>query len=133
MIDRNEVRRLRLKADHLKLIGREFLHMPKNDVMALCNGIGPEWFPAKVRKFLDGLHPYFKATAAIHDMMWSCGYDFSRSNDIFYINGKWEVKAMYPWYNIRRYIGIWKAWKFSRLCQRYGYSAWQAAQRKLKR
>lgn len=132
-MDRNELRQVRNRADRLNLIGRELLHLPKETVMNNCNGIGPEWFPEKLRSFITWLNPRQKATAAIHDMMYACGHDFSRANDIFAINGKWEAVAAYKWYSPRRYIAIVKAQIFAKLCQKFGYMAWKAAQRKMKR
>ncbi len=132
-MDRNELRQVRNRADRLKLIGRELLHLPKETVMRNCNGIGPEWFPDKLRSFITWLNPRQKATAAIHDMMYACGHDFSRANDIFAINGKWEAVAAYKWYSPRRYIAIAKAQIFAKLCQKFGYMAWKVAQRKMKR
>lgn len=132
-MDRNDVRRMRLLADSLKLIGREFLHMPRHIVIANCNGIGPDFFPKKWRKFITKYNPSLKVSAAIHDMMYAYGYDFAKANDILAINGKWEAEAMYAWYNPVRYFAIWRAKKFASLCQRYGYPAWKAAQRKVKR
>lgn len=131
-MDRNELRRIRLKADHLQLIGRELLHMSKKTVMDNCNGIGPEFFPGKIRNLINKYNPTFRCSAAIHDMMFAVGYDFSRANDILYINGKWEAEARYSWFNPVRYLAIFRAWRFSRLCQKYGYLAWKKAQQRFK-
>ena len=130
---RDELKKYQKTADELRLIGREFLHMPKRFILDNCNGIGPEWFPKKWRNFVTKVCPSFVITAAIHDLMWSCGYDFERSNDILALNGKWEAKYNYQWHDPRRYLAIWRARKFAQLCMKYGYLAWKQAQRKAKR
>jgi hypothetical protein len=132
-LGRGNVHNIISDQNHFRAKGRELLHLPKETVMRNCNGIGPEWFPDKLRNFITWLNPRQKATAAIHDMMYACGHDFSRANDIFAINGKWEAVAAYKWYSPRRYIAIAKAQIFAKLCQKFGYMAWKSAQRKMKR
>lgn len=129
-MNKAEVRRVRLNINRLNLIGKEYLNVPTKIIMENCNGVGPEFFPKKIRKFITECNPTLKLSSVIHDMMWACGYDFTRSNDILYLNGKWEAKAAYKWYNPLRYLAIFRAWRFARLCQKFGYYAWVQAKKK---
>ena len=123
----NELRKIQRKAIRLKLIGAELTKLPMIKLKVLCNGIGAECFPTRWRKFIDKVNPNFTASAMIHDIMWSIGYDFTRSNDILYINGKWEAMAAYAWYNPMRYIAIARARLFAKVCQKFGYIAYMQA------
>ena len=123
----NELRKIQRKAIRLKLIGNELTKLPMHRLKSQCNGIGAECFPKRWRTFIDKINPNFTASAMIHDIMWSMGYDFTRSNDILYINGKWEAMAAYRWFNPCRYIAIVRAKLFARLCQKFGYIAYLQA------
>ena len=122
-----KLRQIQRKAIRLKLIGHELTKIPMHKLQAQCNGIGAECFPARWRKLIDWINPNFEASAMIHDLMWSNDYDFTRSNDILYINGKWEAMAAYAWYNPIRYIAITRAKIFAKLCQKFGYIAYLQA------
>lgn len=103
----------------------------------ICNGIGPAIMPAPFTTALNKLHPSLKPVADNHDMGFRYGSgtyrDFTECNDAFYENGckvaKWKYKA----YDLRRYIVIFDAWKFSRACQnKIGWAAYVAAIRQRK-
>ena len=41
-------------------------------------------------------------------------------------NGVKVACAAFGWWRPRRYKVMWDAWKFARICQRFGWSAWRA-------
>ena len=68
--------------------------------------------------------------AFIHDVEWSesdgSEESFAESNARFRKNGITVACAAYGWWRPRRYKVMWDAWKFARICQRFGWSAWRA-------
>lgn len=97
---------------------------------SMSNGIGPERFPGWLRAVLDALHPSLAPVAFIHDVEWSRSdgtrESFAESNRRFLRNGVKVAVAAYPWWRLRRYKVMWDAWKFSHVCQRFGWAAWYA-------
>ena len=51
---------------------------------------------------------------------------YSRHIARFRRNGITVACAAYGWWRPRRYKVMWDAWKFARICQRFGWSAWRA-------
>ena len=51
---------------------------------------------------------------------------FAESNARFRRNGVKVAYAAYGWWRPRRYKVMWDAWKFARICQRFGWNAWRA-------
>lgn len=126
----SEIRSIQMKAKRLELMGWRLLQIPKHQFRLSCNGIGPEWFPEDVRKFIDKVCPSMRVSAAIHDRMYEEGYDFTEANRCLYYNGRIEAKDMYQWFDPRRHLAIWRAKKFAKLCQVFGYPAWRAARKR---
>ena len=50
----------------------------------------------------------------------------AESNARFRRNGVKVACAAFGWWRPRRYKVMWDAWKFARICQRFGWSAWRA-------
>ena len=126
----DEARRLRSLCGEYELEGREILSRYTDWGLAcIFNGIGPESFPAWLRAALDALHPSLRPVAFIHDVEWheSDGTEesFAESNARFRRNGVKVACAAFAWWRPRRYKVMWDAWKFSRICQRFGWSAWR--------
>ena len=120
-----KIKKLREKAYFLKLNGCELLEQfTDEELQKICNGIGAEWFPEKVRKIISAINPSFEASALLHDLMYHIDYGFDKSNELLKINGKIEAKAEYSWYNPIRYIALHRAKVFSRLCQKFGKNAY---------
>ena len=117
-------------ADRLDFI-QNYMHAPYDVAAKVCNGIGPEWFPAKLRKLIDKLNPTLKSVAQNHDLGYYYGRgtlgDFSRQNDAFAINGIKAAKARYKWYDVRRYWVMKQAAKFAARCEAWGWPAYVAA------
>jgi len=126
-----EIKRLRSMAveaglDNIKILKR----YSAKDLQKIFNGIGSDKFPEKLRKFLDEMNPTLLPVAMIHDVEWhlsDCSMKkFTESNDRFKVNGIRIAKFRYCFLDPRRYIVMWKARKFSKLCQLFGWSAWTA-------
>ena len=127
----DEVKRLKALCDEYDLEGREILSKYTDDELAaIFNGIGPDAFPQWLRSALDALHPSLAPVAFIHDVEWheSDGTEtaFAESNARFRRNGRKVASAAFGWWRPRRYLVMWDAVKFARICQRFGWSAWLA-------
>ena len=125
-----EARRLRELCERCELENREILAKYTDEQLAaIYNGIGPEAFPQWLRAALDAVHPSLAPVAFIHDVEWheSDGSEesFAESNARFRRNGCKVACAAFGWWRPRRYKVMWDAWKFSRICQRFGWSAWR--------
>lgn len=124
-----EVKKLIEKVEELQLEGREILSRFSIEELAeIYNGIGPECFPDWLRAVLDFLHPSLAPVAFLHDVEWhltdGTEESFTASNNRFFRNGLKLAKAAFSAMSPRRYLVIWHAWKFARLCQRFGWFAW---------
>ena len=112
--------------DHVELAAKYTLE----ELARMYNGIGPEAFPGWLRAALDAVHPSLAPVAFVHDIEWSesdgSEESFAASNNRFYENGKRVACAEFGWWRPRRYKVMWDAWKFSRICQKFGWSAWRA-------
>ena len=131
MADIDEVKRLKSLCEKYELEGREILSKYTDDELAaIFNGIGPDAFPQWLRSALDALHPSLAPVAFIHDVEWheSDGTEtaFAESNARFRRNGCKVASAAFGWWRPRRYLVMWDAVKFARICQRFGWSAWLA-------
>ena len=97
------------------------------EIGKIYNRIGPDRFPAIIRKALNKLHPTLLPVALIHDLEYHEGgtsEQFTESNDRFYRNGKKAAFSAYSWYDPRRYL-VWnKARQFRNLCQLFGWEGW---------
>ena len=127
----NEVKRLRALCEDCELEGREILaKYTDEDLAANFNGIGPEAFASWLRTALDALHPSLAPVALIHDVEWSESdgkrETFEGSSARFRRNGCRAATASFGWWRPRRYIVVWDAVKFARICQRFGWSAFLA-------
>ena len=127
----DEVKRLKELCDEYGLEGREILSKyTDEELAAIFNGIGPDAFPQWLRSALDALHPSLAPVAFIHDVEWheSDGTEasFAESNARFRRNGCKVASAAFGWWRPRRYLVMWDAVKFARICQRFGWSAWLA-------
>ncbi len=112
-----------LQLEHVEILDKYSI----TQVSEIYNGIGPDRFPAIIRKALNKLHPTLQVVALIHDLEYHEGgtrEQFTESNDRFYRNGKTAAFAAYSWYDPRRYL-VWnKARQFRNLCQLFGWKGW---------
>ena len=131
MASLKEVKRVTELCEKYELEGRDVIKGYTNTQLGgMYNGIGPEKFPGWLRAVLDALHPSLAPVAFIHDIEWSLSdgskESFTASNRRFKRNGAKVAKAMYGFWNPRRYKVMWDAAKFARLCQKFGWAAWMA-------
>ena len=129
MADINEIKRLRALCGEYGLEGREILSKYTDGELAgIFNGIGPDAFPQWLRSALDALHPSLAPVAFIHDVEWheadGTRETFTESNSRFRRNGCKVATAAYGWWRPRRYLVMWDAVRFARICQSFGWSAW---------
>ena len=127
----DEVKRLKELCEEYGLEGRDILaKYTDEELAAIFNGIGPDAFPQWLRSALDALHPSLAPVAFIHDVEWheSDGTEtaFAESNARFRRNGCKVASAAFGWWRPRRYLVMWDAVKFARICQRFGWSAFLA-------
>ena len=127
----DEIKRLKGLCEEYGLEGREMLAGHTDEELAgIFNGIGPEAFPQWLRAALDALHPSLAPVAFIHDVEWSESdgreETFAESNARFRRNGCKVASASFGWWRPRRYLVMWDAVKFARICQRFGWSAFLA-------
>lgn len=131
MASLKEVKRVIELCEKYELEGREVIKGYTNTQLgSMCNGIGPEKFPAWLRTVLDALHPSLAPVAFIHDIEWSLSdgtkESFAESNARFKRNGYRVAKAEFGWWNPRRYIVMNHARRFGNICQAFGWDAWRA-------
>lgn len=114
------------------LSGVYFLNrLTLEQLAAAYNGIGPEFFTAKLREAIDKLHPDLECCAFVHDNRWEysdgsyCA--FKASNIELAENGEAIAYQKYAWYDPRRYIRARQARLFADLCQTFGWAAYRAA------
>lgn len=126
-----ELKKMRRLADECNLVGKMFLNTLDEIVLRVCNGIGPSWFPGKLRQTIDALHPSLHVVAAIHDLWYYYGKgnedDFHAANEAFADNGIAVAKHLFGWYNPRRYLVMMSARRFARLCDIGGRFAYYSA------
>lgn len=115
-----------------KLSGTEFAERFEPEALAAAyNGIGPEWFPAKLRDAIDDLAADLRPAAFIHDLRYAYGdgttAHFSAANAELQSNGYRIADAKYAWYSPRRYLTRRRARIFAELCQAFGWTAYVEA------
>jgi len=115
---------------------RDILFQFEYDELAVIyNGIGPDRFPEKLRKFVTEVNEIFEPAALIHDVEYHIGgteKDFTEANLRFRRNCDTIVDNAYEWYDPRRYYWEFKAWRFSRYCERFGWSNYKKTEEKQK-
>ncbi len=121
----DEIKKLKDKAIKLELYGHELLKSYSDEeLQKICNGIGADFFPEKLRSIITSINPSFEASALIHDLMYHIDYGFEQANDLLELNGKIEAKSTYSWYNPLRYFAIRRAKIFANLCRKFGQDAY---------
>jgi hypothetical protein len=127
----SEIKKMIELADLLELENAEILHKytPK-ELTYIYNGIGPDSFPNWLREFINCLNPTLEVAAFIHDVEWhetnKSKATFKESNDRLTRNGITLAKHEYSWFNPIRYKVLLQAKKFGRICQLFGFNAWQS-------
>ena len=107
------------------------LSFPPEQLAKDFNGIGPEWFPEKLRTAIDRLSADLMPAAFIHDVRYAHNdgstRQFNEANAELEANGYLIADAKYPWWHIRRYLVRHEARVFARLCNQFGWVAYVAA------
>lgn len=124
-----EIKELKLKAEEFRLENREIItKYTMTELSSIYNGIGSAGMPEWLRNAISALHPSLAVVAFIHDIEWheSDGSQekFKESNDRFKRNGYKVAKAMYGWFNPRRYLVMNDARKLGNICQKFGWGGW---------
>lgn len=77
-----------------------------------CNGVGAEWMPKFIRKFLDFILKIFAPAVAIHDRRYSRNEgDRNKWDDEFETNCRTIACDKFSWHDPRRYLAFWVARK----------------------
>lgn len=122
------VKELIQKARKLHLENVEILdRYSEEEISRIYNGIGPDRFPDWLRKIVTESAELFEAAALIHDVEYDEGgtrEQFTAANDRFRRNCYTLVKDRYGWYDIRRYLWMNKARRWSNYCELFGWSGW---------
>lgn len=108
-----------------KLEGRAVLYGYDLDELArIYNGIGPDRFPDWMREIVTEASSLFEPAALIHDVRYHLGgtrEDFTAANDEFHRNCDTLVCARFSWYDPRRYLWQFRAWRYKNYCQDFGW------------
>ena len=112
-----------LNLENVEILGR----YSEEEISRIYNGIGPDRFPDWLRKIVTESAELFEAAALIHDVEYDEGgtrEQFTAANDRFRRNCYTLVKDRYGWYDIRRYLWMNKARRWSNYCELFGWSGW---------
>ena len=104
------------------LDGFSYLEMAR-----IYNGLGPDRFPDWLRAIVTEANGLFEPAALIHDLRFHVGgtrEDFTAANDEFRENCYTLVDAAYSWYDPRRYTWRFRAWRYARYCERFGWEGY---------
>lgn len=120
------------KAIALRLSGYQLLlNHTTEQILECANGIGPQAFPSKLRNIIDRLNPTVLIASIIHDLRFTYGTgdrsDFLQANADLETNSWILAEDFYGWYNPLRYWVKFKAHEFRKACDKFGWSAYQAA------
>lgn len=123
-----EISKLITIAQQNNLFGREILTwFSEEDIAEIYNGIGPDRFPKWLRDIITEANGLFEPAALIHDVRYHIGgtfEDFTAANKEFRENCYTLVKAVYGWYDPRRYKWRFRAWRYAGYCQEFGWSGY---------
>lgn len=123
----NIIRNLHLIAN-LNLKGGEIAQdFTISEIERIYNGLGPDRFPDWLRELITLASGLFEPAALIHDLRYHVGgtkADFTAANDEFRENCYTLVDAAYAWYDPLRYIWRFRAWRYARYCERFGWEGY---------
>ncbi len=97
------------------------------ELTSIYNGLGPDRFPDWLREIITEASGLFEPAALIHDVRYHVGgtkADFTAANDEFRENCYRLVDATYSWWNPRRYKWRFRAWRYARYCERFGWQGY---------
>ena len=118
--------------EQMNLKGKEIVKdFTISEIEAIYNGIGPDRFPDWLREIITAANGLFEPAAMIHDLRYHVGgtkADFTAANDEFRANCYTLVDAAYAWYDPRRYTWRFRAWRYARYCERFGWEGYHKAE-----
>ena len=127
-MDKENILRCITVAMQCNLQGREILTgFTFDQIMDIYNGLGPDRFPEWMRKIITLANGLLEPAALIHDLRFHIGgtkADFTAANTEFRENCYALVDAAYSWYDPRRYIWRFRAWRYSNYCQDFGWEGY---------
>ena len=94
----------------------------------VCNGIGADWFPAWLRKFVGALAPFLEPAAWIHDLDYEAGggvIERWNADWKFLCNGFRAALATYAWDQLRRFTTMLTVLRFWVLLRLFGAAAFK--------
>ena len=97
------------------------------EIQHIYNGLGPDRFPDWLRDIVTMANGLFEPAAMIHDLRYHIGgtkADFTAANDEFRENCYTLVDAAYAWYDPRRYIWRFRAWRYAGYCEEFGWEGY---------
>ena len=116
------------------LAGRDILkEFSLEKIQQIYNGLGPDRFPGWLRKIITLANGLLEPAALIHDLRFDKGgtrADFTAANDEFRANCYTLVDAAYSWYDPRRYTWRFRAWRYARYCDRFGWEGYNKKEEK---
>lgn len=132
MITQDDINTAKKLATELNLIGaRVVIETDPDELLEVCNGVGPAWFPRNLRNLIDKFSWVQKINSIFHDMLYQTGdltlRNFIYCNHAYRVNGEKIARYKYPWYNPRRYLECARARRFAALCDATGWPAYVAA------
>lgn len=111
--------------------GLYYPNMSYQEVGACWNGLGPEFFPKKMRGLLDACFPVFKDAVIIHDVDYCRGLteaDKVAADTRMLRNMYACIRHQIPWWNLRRRLRYFLAARaLYRTCQIAGGCAFERA------
>ena len=114
--------------EQLNLKGKEIVKdFGIAEIERIYNGLGPDRFPDWLREIITLASGLFEPAALIHDLRYHVGgtrEDFTAANDEFRENCYTLVDAAYSWYDPRRYTWRFRAWRYARYCERFGWEGY---------
>ena len=114
--------------EQLNLKGKEIVKdFGIAEIERIYNGLGPDRFPDWLREIITLASGLFEPAALIHDLRFHVGgtrEDFTAANDEFRENCYTLIDAAYSWYDPRRYTWRFRAWRYARYCERFGWEGY---------
>ena len=111
-----------------QLEGREILaDFELAELARIYNGIGPDRFPDWMRELVTEASSLFEPAALIHDVRYHIGgtiEDFTEANAEFRRNCDRLIAARFAWYDPRRYLWHFRAWRYAGYCQEFGWEGY---------
>jgi len=118
-----DVIELRLKARAYALVGIDKLSdYSDTRLAAVYNGVGPDWFPAKLRDSLSRLNKRILPAVLVHDIDYDSGgtkAEFLIYNRNLGINSEICIEREYAKWSLQKLFAQWRVKRYVKLCDLY--------------